>query len=143
VLIAIQAQHEWRTFAAEVLGRPELADDVRFATNPDRRDHVDELETLIRAVFAGLPADEIVDRLRRSRTAHSFVRGAQEVWEHEQLRARDRYVDVSTPTGEARMFRPPFNLSDLPPAAPRIPAVGEYDADVVAELERRARRDGA
>lgn len=142
VLIAIQAQHEWRTFAAEVLGRPELADDVRFATNPDRRDHVDELETLIRTVFAGLPADEIVDRLRRSRTAHSFVRGPQEVWEHEQLRARDRYVDVSTPTGEARMFRPPFNLSDLPPAAPRVPAVGQHDPDVVAELTRRAHSDG-
>jgi itaconate CoA-transferase len=142
VLIAIQAQHEWRAFTDEVLGRPELADDARFATNPDRRDHVDDLESEIRAALSALPAEEVVDRLRRTRTAHSFVRSPLEVWEHEQLRARDRYVDVSTPTGEARMFRPPFNLSDLPPAAPHIPAVGQHDPDLVTELTRRATNPG-
>lgn len=141
VLVAIQAQHEWRAFAAEVLGRPELADDPRFVTNPDRRDHVDELEAEIRSVFAGLSGDEVVDRLRRARTAHSFVRSLAEVWSHEQLHARDRFVDVDTPTGRATTFRPPFNLSDLPAATPTVPAVGQHDDALIAELHRRGVSD--
>jgi itaconate CoA-transferase len=142
VLIAIQAQHEWRTFAAEVLARPDLADDARFATNPARRDHVDELEAEIRSVFAHLPGDEVVSRLRNERIAHSFVRTPIEVWQHEQLRARDRFVDVATPSGAATTFRPPFNLSDLPPAAPTVPAVGEHDPALVDMLRERSGRGG-
>lgn len=142
VLIAIQAQHEWRSFAAGVLARPDLADDPRFATNPDRARHVDELESIIRAVFSSLPATEVVDRLTASRTAHSWVRTPLEVWDHEQLRARDRYVEVRTETGSATTFRPPFNLNDAPAAAPTVPAVGAHDPAVVTELHHRATHDG-
>jgi itaconate CoA-transferase len=142
VLMAIQAQHEWQTFAAEVLRRPELADDPRFVTNPDRRDHVDELEDEIRSVLAGLAGDEVVDRLQRSRTAHAFVRDLTGVWNHEQLRARDRFVDVDTPTGRTTTFQPPFNLNDLPPATPQVPAVGEHDPTLIAELTHRATNSG-
>lgn len=137
VLVAIQAQHEWRSFAADVLDRPELADDPRFATNPDRRDHVDELEAEIRAVFGSLEPDEVIARLRRARVAHSFVRNLGDVWSHEQLRARDRFVDVDTPTGRATTFRPPFNLTGLPPATPEVPAVGQHDPALIALLRRR------
>jgi len=138
VLIAIQAPHEWRTFAAEVLQRPDLGDDSRFVTNPDRTANVDELEAEIVAVFGSLPAAEVVGRLTTARIAHSWVRTPIEVWQHEQLRARGRFVDVTTETGPATTLRPPFNLSDAPPAAPRVPAIGEHDPALVAELARRA-----
>ncbi len=141
VLIAIQAQHEWVAFASTVLDRPELAADPRFATNPDRARHVDALETEIRAVFAELDPAEVVRRLQAARTAHSWVRTPLDVWEHEQLRARDRYVAVDTPTGPATMLRPPFNLSDAPPATPVVPAVGEHDPAVIDRLRERDRRD--
>jgi itaconate CoA-transferase len=142
VLIAIQAQHEWRTFAAEVLRQPNLADDPRFAANPDRARNVDDMETIIGAVFEALPAAEVVERLTSSRTAHSWVRSPIEVWEHEQLRARDRYVDVQTETGSATTFVPPFNLSDTPPATPSVPAVGAHDPSLITELQRRATHHG-
>lgn len=139
VLVAIQAQHEWRVFATDVLRRPDLADDPRFATNPLRARHVDELEAIIAGVFAALPAAEVVDRLVSARTAHSWVRTPLEVWDHEQLRARNRFVDVSTETGMASTFLPPFNVSDTPPATATVPAVGAHSPDLVAELARRAR----
>jgi len=144
VLIAIQAQHEWVAFATDVLRRPELAIDPRFATNPDRTRNVDPLESEIRAVFGSVAADEVVRRLTSARIAHSWVRDPLSVWEHEQLAARDRYVDVDTPTGSARTFRPPFNLSDAPEATPTVPSVGEHDPAVIEQLLARAqqRRSG-
>lgn len=141
VLIAIQAQHEWVAFATTVMGMPELADDPRFVTNPDRARHVDALEAEIRAVFAATDAAEVVGRLVEARIAHSWVRTPIEVWQHEQLRARDRFVAVETPTGAATMLRPPFNVSDAPPAQPTIPAVGEHDPAVIDLLRGRATRD--
>jgi crotonobetainyl-CoA:carnitine CoA-transferase CaiB-like acyl-CoA transferase len=127
VLLAIQAQHEWRAFATDVLGRPGLADDPRFATNPDRIAHVDELETEIHAVLATTPADEIVGRLTEARIAHSWVRDPLEVWEHAQLRARDRFVEVTTPTGEVTMFRPPFNIAGAPLPDLHVPDLDERE----------------
>jgi crotonobetainyl-CoA:carnitine CoA-transferase CaiB-like acyl-CoA transferase len=142
VLVAVQAQHEWRAFAADVLRQPDLADDPRFATNPDRARNVDELESIIREVFAALSPGQVVERLTSSRTAHSWVRGPQEVWDHEQLRARHRYVEVSTETGSATTFVPPFNLNDTPPATPAVPAVGAHSPAVIAKLRRRAANAG-
>ena len=47
----------------KVLGRPDLITDERFATNPDRVAHDDELTPVIEAVLAGLTPDEVVTRL--------------------------------------------------------------------------------
>ncbi len=54
VIVAIQQPAEWRRFCAGVLGQAELAEDARFATNPDRLTHRAELAAIIAAVFAPL-----------------------------------------------------------------------------------------
>src|SRR5690606_31678700 len=67
VLIAVQADREWRSMAEGVLHRPELGSDARFATNSSRIANVDVLETIIREVFDSLPADEVRARLHAAR----------------------------------------------------------------------------
>ena len=56
----------------------------------------------------------------------------------EQLRARDRFMHVTTPTGSAEVYRPPFNLSGTDDPDSVVPALGQHDPDLVAELEARA-----
>src|SRR5690606_33710625 len=51
VLLAVQNDREWRRFCRDVVNMPEMADDPRFATNPDRVAHRDDLETAISAVL--------------------------------------------------------------------------------------------
>lgn len=47
----------------EAVGRPELADDPRFATNADRVEHLDELDDELSTVFREHPTDYWVDLL--------------------------------------------------------------------------------
>src|SRR5919201_4080562 len=42
VYLGLQNEREWARFCAEVLGRPEMADDGRFSSNPRRVEHRDE-----------------------------------------------------------------------------------------------------
>jgi itaconate CoA-transferase len=130
VLIAVQADREWRTMAAAVLGRPELGTDLRFATNALRIANVDELEALLREVFAAVPADEVRTRLHAARLTVADVRDALAVWEHEQLTARERKVTVTTETGRAEVLMAPFNISGHDDRGGHVPALGEHGDDI-------------
>ena len=138
VMVAVQSNRDWADFATHVLRDPALIDDPRFADNPDRIAHIDELEAMIRAVFASVPAGELIERLRAGRVAHSFVRDPLALWQHDQLRARDRFMQVTTPTGSAEVYKPPFNLSDADTPDAAVPALGDHDPELIAELEARA-----
>jgi itaconate CoA-transferase len=137
VLVAVQADREWRAMADGVLHRPELGTDARFATNSARIADVDALETVIREVFDALPADEVRARLHSARITVADVRDPLAVWDHEQLAARDRKVAVTTETGDALVLKAPFNLSGLDDHGGRVPALGEHDESVVDRILRR------
>ena len=143
IILAVQSNPEWAALAAEVMGRPELATDPRFATNEARMANIDELEAAIAAAFASEPAPQVLERLRRARIAHGRVNGPLAVADHEQLRARDRFAAVDLPAGETMMLRPPFNISDAGEPRARVPALGEHDPALLAELTDRARRRAA
>lgn len=136
VLVAVQADREWRSMADGVLHRPELGTDERFATNAARIANVEILETVIREVFDALPADEVRARLHAARVTVADVRGPLAVWDHEQLDARDRKVTVITETGEAQVLAAPFNLSGLDDSGGHVPGLGEHDETLVERLLR-------
>ncbi len=140
VMVAVQSNRDWADFAAHVLQDPDLVADPRFADNSDRIANIDELEAILDEVFASVPPEELMARLRAGRVAHSFVRDPLALWRHDQLIARDRFMEVATPTGKAEMYKPPFNLSDTAAPTAAVPAVGEHDADLISELESRAER---
>ena len=140
VMICVQSNRDWADFATHVLQDPALVDDPRFVDNPDRVAHIDDLEALIEAVFASVPPEELMGRLRAGRVAHSFVRDPLALWQHDQLRVRDRFMPVTTPTGSAEVYKPPFNLSGAGAPDATVPALGEHAPDLIAELEARAER---
>lgn len=138
VMIGVQSNRDWATFAEHVLLEPRLIQDERFATNSDRICNIDELETVVERVFSAVEPEEIFDRLRRSGVTHSTVRDPHSLWHHEQLRHRDRFMMVSTPTGVAEVYRPPLNLSAWPAPRASVPALGEHDEELVQTLLARA-----
>ena len=140
VMVAVQSNRDWVDFATQVLQDPELIDDPRFVDNPDRIANIDDLEALITSVFASVPAGELIRRLQAGRVAYSFVRGPLALWRHDQLRARDRFMQVATPTGSAEVYKPPFNLSGAGAPDATVPALGEHAPDLIAELDARAAR---
>lgn len=134
VMVVVQSNAEWASFAEHVLADSSLIDDERFAENPERIANIDELESAINSVFSSHTPDEMIDRLERGRIAWARARSPIEVWEHEQLAARDRFMTVATPTGETTMFKPPFEISGVPDPRPHVPALGEHDPALLERL---------
>ncbi len=139
VLIAVQSDGEWRSMADHLMGDPALGTDPRFDTNAHRIAAVDELEDIIRQRLAELTADEARAGLERGRIAHARVNDLAGVWNHEQLRARDRFGPVSTPSGEVELLAAPFDISEVPLSTQRIPALDEHDDAVIDAIVQRGR----
>ena len=137
IMIGVQSNRDWVSFAEHVLGDPSLSDDPRFCDNVDRVANIDDLEALINSVFATIPPEELLDRLKRGRVTHSSVRDPHALWQHEQLRARDRFMTVSTPTGTAEVYRPPFNISGVGDPDASVPELGSHDPAFVQQLITR------
>ncbi|MEI7446020.1 MAG: CaiB/BaiF CoA-transferase family protein [Burkholderiales bacterium] len=134
VLLGVQNEREWVAFCAEVLRRPELAADPRFATGPSRSANREALREAIVAAFAPLTAAEVIARLDDAQIANARVNRMHEVWAHPQLHARGRFVDVETPAGLVPALKPPGASSAWDPRMDAVPALGEHTDAILHEL---------
>ena len=134
VFFGIQNEREWHTLCRDILGRESLAADPRFASNPDRVAHHDELTAMIEETFADRTAGEVGDALEAAGIASARLRTPEELTRHPQLRARDRWRTVSTPGGEIDALLPPVEVAGHDPVLGPVPALGEHTAAIRAEF---------
>jgi len=99
VMLGLQNEREWQAFCAQVLQRPELAQDARFASNALRNDNRAALQQLILECFAPLSAAQVIARLDAAGIANAQVNDMAAVWQHAQLQARGRWRRINTPAG--------------------------------------------
>ncbi len=126
---------EW-ALLCETIGKPELKDDARFKTNPDRVDHRKELEAVLAEVFAARPRDHWLFYMRRA----GLPCGYQMKWDvlrnHRQVLENEYLVDVETAGwGEVTTGGPAWHFSETPQRWFGTPFPGQHDAEILAELE--------
>jgi itaconate CoA-transferase len=134
VFIGLQNDREWAALCRRVLARPDLIDDPRFRTNPDRLAHDSELTVIIEQTLAPKSADEVVALLDAAGIASARMRTPAEFAAHPQLAARDRRREVDSPGGPVRALLPPVMVPGREPVMGAIPAVGQHTAAILAEL---------
>jgi itaconate CoA-transferase len=134
VIFGLQNEREWAAFCAKVLDRAEIAADPRFRDNNARREHRRELTELIEAHFADMTSIEVVGTLDAAGIANGRLNEAQDVWDHVQFSARDRWREVATPGGPVRGLLPPITFADVEAAMGDVPALGEHTDAVLLEL---------
>ena len=140
VFIGVQNEREWAVLCADVLGRPDLVGDRRFARNSSRVVHDAELRVLIEDALRLLSGDEVTARLDEVGIANARLRTMPEFAEHPQLAARDRWRDVDSPVGPVRSLLPPVTVAGREAAMGPIPAAGQHTDAVRAEFTRDANR---
>ncbi len=133
LFLAVQNDGEWERLCREVLGRPDLATDPRFATNPDRLAHREELEATLREALARWTAEDLAARLQAADLAYARLRTVEELRDHPQLRARNRWREVPSPVGPLLALVPPVTADEEPVLGP-VPALGEHTEAVLREL---------
>ena len=134
VFIGLQNEREWAVLCERVLARPDLVSDERFATNPDRVKHDDELTEIIEGVLASMAPDEVVARLDAAGIASARLRTPAEFAAHPQLEARDRWREADTPGGPVRALLPPVTVPGREAAMGTVPALGQHTESVLAEF---------
>ncbi len=122
VLISIQSDREWRRLALDVLGRPDLADDPSFATNPQRSAGRAELNKRLCAAFATIVPDDFRSALHEAKLAFASVNDVTGLSVHPQLRR----TTITTEHGHANLVAPPVQFRGEPRTLGPAPAVGEH-----------------
>jgi itaconate CoA-transferase len=134
VMLGVQNEREWGAFCHAVLGRPDAADDPRFASNVGRVANREALARMIEEAFAGLTADQVVARLDAAQIANARINEMEEVWRHPQLAARERWREVKTPAGPIAALLPPVTLATSEARMEAVPALGEHTDSVLSGL---------
>jgi crotonobetainyl-CoA:carnitine CoA-transferase CaiB-like acyl-CoA transferase len=134
VLIGVQNDREWRRLAADLIGQPELGTDPRYATNVARTANREEVDALVTLACARRSADELIELLDAAGVANARLNEIPDVLEHPQLEARNRWGEIDSPVGRLRSPLPPIVFDDDPPRMDAVPALGEHNAIVFAEL---------
>ena len=134
VMLGLQNEREWLAFCEKVLLQPELAEDERFSANFKRSENRAELRAIIVAAFAVLSAEDVIARLDAAAIANAHVNDMAGVWEHPQLKARQRWARVDSPSGPLPALLPPGRNSAFAPRMDPVPALGEHSERLLAEL---------
>ena len=134
VMLGLQNEREWAAFCEKVLLDLALATDERFCANFKRSENRDQLRQIIVDSFARLDADEVVQRLEDAQIANAKVNDMQAVWNHPQLKARDGWREVDSPSGLLPSLLPPGRNAAFSPRMDGVPALGQHTASILGEL---------
>jgi len=134
VMLGLQNEREWQLFCIQVLERPDLAGDPRYASNALRTAAREELQPLIVDCFAGLSSEQLIARLDAAQIANARINDMHDVWQHPQLAARRRWIQVQTPAGPIPALLPPGEVDAFTPRMDAVPALGEHSDAILGEL---------
>ncbi|MDF1718651.1 MAG: CaiB/BaiF CoA-transferase family protein [Antarcticimicrobium sp.] len=134
VILGLQNEREWAAFCDAVLHQPALKQDARFDSNARRAANREALTDLITAAFAGLTGDAVIARLDAAGIANARMNDMAGLWDHAQLRARDRWREVGSPAGPIPALLPPGGFDGYAPRMDPVPALGEHTDTVLSGL---------
>jgi crotonobetainyl-CoA:carnitine CoA-transferase CaiB-like acyl-CoA transferase len=127
-LVGVGSPDQWRRFC-HAIGRPEIENDLRFATNADRVRNRAELDELLAGIFRERPSADWDEVMR----AHSIPAAAPATVGESVERARAR--GQLLPLGDLFTLAAPY-LFDGERPRPHLPppALGEHTAEVLREI---------
>jgi crotonobetainyl-CoA:carnitine CoA-transferase CaiB-like acyl-CoA transferase len=112
--IAVASEKLWQQFC-ETIGRPELAGDERYLTNPLRVKNRGTLEPMLAELFRTRSTAEWIETLRAGGVPCGPVRNLREVSEDPQAAAREMFPVLPHPkAGESKVTGAPIKFSETP-----------------------------
>ncbi len=134
LFLGVQSDREWAVICQDLIHRPDLIDDERFARNTERVQHDEQITELIEAAITTMTADEVVDRLDAVGIACARLRTPVEFFEHPQLQARNRWRSVNTIGGPVKALLPAVTVRGREAVMGAVPALGAHNMSLRAEF---------
>ena len=149
VMILAGDNHRWRRLC-ELMGRPELAEDARFATSKARAANVDEVDEIVSAWTRGHTREALMAMLNGADVFCGIVKELPEVMTDPHLHARGMLREIDDPRlGRITMWTSPLRMNaEAPVPQSFAPALGAdsdeflrtelgLDAAAIASLRER------
>ena len=133
--LAAANERQWATLC-ETIGRPDLRDDLRFATNGARVSNRPALVAALNEVFAACDVGEWLAALRAAGLPCGPINAVPDVFDHPQAQARGLALETDHPTaGPIQVTGFPYKLSQTPAEVRRPPPLlGQHTEEVLTEL---------
>jgi crotonobetainyl-CoA:carnitine CoA-transferase CaiB-like acyl-CoA transferase len=121
-----------------VIGRPDLIDDPRFATNDARVANRTEMLRQLSDALSEMDSESAADLLARNSIVVGVVRSYPQLVSSREFRHGNFVVEAQLPDGSvAKAIRPAFSFADEPAReSATLPALGGDTRSVLAELGR-------
>jgi crotonobetainyl-CoA:carnitine CoA-transferase CaiB-like acyl-CoA transferase len=135
IILAVGNDGQFRRFC-EVAGRPELADDPRFATNRGRVENRDVLGPILNATIEGKPRSFWLEGLEKVGVPCGPINDLAQVFADPHVQARGARREVEHSVGGALpTVANPIRMSESPIPYDRAPPVlGEHTDEVLRGL---------
>jgi CoA:oxalate CoA-transferase len=132
MIIALGNDNLWKRFC-KLIGREDLSDHPKFATNPLRTKHRKDLEQILIPEFRKKTRKEWLDLLGEADLPHSPANNIKEICEDPHISHRKMLVDIDQPrVGKMRIVGSSIRLSETPGEvyAP-APLLGQHSAEIL------------
>ncbi len=133
--IACANDRLYNRLAVEVLDRPDLITDPRFATRKARSEHKELLRATIAEVFAGDRLENWMAKMKGANIPVGYLRTVEEGFNAPEARERARLSRIPHPTaGWVPNIEPPVSMSLTPAVDPvAAPLLGAHTGEVLRE----------
>ncbi len=115
----------------DMIGRPDLKDNLSFSTPEARREHQQDLLAILSGWTATQPKEEIYHLLQELRSVAGYVATVEDLFTSRQLVAREFFQTIDHPSaGKAMYPGAPFRLQGNSWRHGRAPLLGEHNGDI-------------
>jgi len=136
LIIAVGNNAQFDKFCRQVIHRPDIVEDPRFATNVNRAKNRLELGPMLKDLIRTFPRDVLLERLAAAGIPCGRVAGLHEALTSERTRRSGLLQDMPHPvTGTTPVFAPPYRLDGQRlPIRNAPPTLGEGTREVLHRL---------
>ena len=136
LIIAVGNNAQFDKFCRQVVERPDIVEDPRFATNVNRAKHRLELGPMLKELIATFPRDLLLQRLTAAGIPCGKVAGLHEALTSERTRRGRLVQDMPHPVeGTTPVFAPPIRMNGQRlPIRHTPPTLGEGTREVLHRL---------
>ncbi len=126
----------FRRLVTNVLERPELAEDPRFASNRDRMAHRDELTAIIEGILASDSSERWAAKMQAAGVPAGVVRTIEDAFSSFEMAERGLTSSIPHPTaGEIPNIGSPLRFSETPVLDPvAAPTLGQHTIEVLEHV---------
>ncbi len=134
VILAVGNDSQFGRFC-DFIGRTELADDTRFATNPARLENRDALNAILRPAVRSFDTETVISELENRKVPVGPVQTMDQVFDTEQVAARQMQIAMQADPAEVKLIGNPLKFSRTPVTYRAAPPVFGADTQDVLNAE--------